>query len=92
MLDKKKGLLEEGTIACHLIMKVHTCMKRVIAVDPSCSYKEVQENSNSSEIFREYAAYMEIKHLSHKCVWQLRVGQPLLWLSSRIFFQMDVYL
>jgi hypothetical protein len=64
----------------------------MIATDPSCSYKEVQENSNSSEIFREYTAYMEVKHLSHRCVCQLQVGQPLLYLSSRPSIQMDVYL
>lgn len=46
-------------------------MKRVTGADPSCSYKEVQENWNSSEIFREYATYMEVKHLSPRCVYQL---------------------
>jgi hypothetical protein len=60
-------------------------MKRVIATDPSCSCKEVQENSDSSEIFKEYTAYMEVKHLSHRCVCQLQVDQSFLYLSSRPF-------
>jgi hypothetical protein len=77
-------LLKEETVACHFVMKVHTYMKRVIATDPSCGYKEVQENSNSSEIFREYTAYREAKHLRHRCMWQLQVGQLLLYLSNRL--------